>query len=410
MRAEKANVSCPSPSTAAKPAVPFGAKYRIVDFALSNMINSGLFSIYVLVQFKSQSLNEHIDRGWQFGGALRGRDFFVTNVPAQMWTGDHWYVGTADAVFQNLHLVTLYDADRVCIFAADHIYKMDVEQMLAYHIDNKADVTVAANVVPRAEAWQFGCIDTDKDGVVTGFLEKPSDPPEIPGKPGWSYISMGNYIFEREILEQALIEDSRNPASSHDFGRDILPALFRKNRVMSYDFSSNVIPGNDRPYWRDVGTIKAYWQTHMDLLQHPSDLTFYNPQWPVRTSSYADPPSFTYPDKGLGCSTEGTLRAEGSRILGAVAHRCVLFRNCEIRAGSVIEESLIGHGVVIGEGCKIRHAIIDANNIIPPHTVIGYNRDVDAERYFLDAESGITIVPMPEVKLRSEPQRLFGLP
>ena len=393
----------------AKPAVPFGAKYRIVDFALSNMINSGLFSIYVLVQFKSQSLNEHIDRGWQFGGALRGRDFFVTNVPAQMWTGDHWYVGTADAVFQNLHLVTLYDADRVCIFAADHIYKMDVEQMLAHHIDNKADVTVAANVVPRAEAWQFGCIDTDKDGLVTGFLEKPSNPPAIPGKPGWSYISMGNYIFEREILEQALIEDSRNPASSHDFGRDILPALFKKNRVMSYDFSSNVIPGNDRPYWRDVGTIKAYWQTHMDLLQHPSDLTFYNPKWPVRTSSYADPPSFTYPDKGLGCSAEGTLRAEGSRILGAIVHRCVLFRNCVIQSGSVIEESLIGNGVVIGEGCKIRHAIIDANNVIPPHTVIGYNRDVDAERYFLDAESGIAIVPMPDVKLRSEPQRLGGL-
>jgi glucose-1-phosphate adenylyltransferase len=178
---------------------------------------------------------------------------------------------------------------------------------------------------------------------------------------------------------------------------------------MAYDFSTNVLPGKDRPYWRDVGTIKAYWQTHMDLLQHPSDLTFYNPHWPVRTSSYADPPSFTYPDKGMGCSAEGTLRAEGSRILGAVVHRCVLFRNCEIQAGSVIEESLIGHGVVIGEGCKIRHAIIDANNVIPPNTVIGYNRDVDAERYFLDAESGITIVPMPEVKLRSEPQRLFGL-
>ncbi|MFR5879501.1 MAG: sugar phosphate nucleotidyltransferase [Cloacibacillus evryensis] len=188
----------------AKPAVPFAAKYRIIDFALSNMVNSGLFSIYCLIQFKSQSLHEHIGKGWQFGSALRGRDFFVNVVPAQMWDGERWYEGTADAIFQNMHLVTLFDADRVCIFAADHVYKMDVEQMLAYHMDNNADITVAAYVVPSSEASQFGCIATDAEGRIIDFVEKPAVPPEIPGRPGYSFVSMGNYIFEREILEESV--------------------------------------------------------------------------------------------------------------------------------------------------------------------------------------------------------------
>ncbi|MDD3513098.1 MAG: sugar phosphate nucleotidyltransferase, partial [Synergistaceae bacterium] len=226
----------------AKPAVHFAAKYRIVDFALSNLVNSGIFAIYVLVQFKSQSLNEHIERGWQFGGALRGRDFFITLVPAQMWRGEHWFQGTADAVYQNLHLVTLYDADRICIFAADHIYKMDVDQMLEYHMNKQADVTVAANVVPSSEASAFGCIHVDDSGRIIDFIEKPANPPEIPGKPGFSYVSMGNYIFEREILEESLIEDAHLP-TSHDFGRDINPKLVPKARIFAYDFSTNVLPG-----------------------------------------------------------------------------------------------------------------------------------------------------------------------
>ncbi len=176
----------------AKPAVPFAAKYRIIDFALSNMVNSGLFSIYCLIQFKSQSLHEHIGKGWQFGSALRGRDFFVNVVPAQMWDGERWYEGTADAIFQNMHLVTLFDADRICIFAADHVYKMDVEQMLAYHMDNNADITVAAYVVPSSEASQFGCIATDAEGRIIDFVEKPAVPPEIPGRPGYSFVSKGS--------------------------------------------------------------------------------------------------------------------------------------------------------------------------------------------------------------------------
>ncbi len=269
----------------AKPAVHFAAKYRIVDFALSNLVNSGIFSVYVLVQFKSQSLNEHIERGWHFGGALRGRDYFITLAPAQMWSGEHWFQGTADAVYQNLHLITLYDADRICIFAADHIYKMDVTQMLEYHMDRKADITVAANVVPSSEAHQFGCIRVDPRGMITGFVEKPPTPPEIPGHPGFSFVSMGNYIFEREVLEECLIEDAMDESSSHDFGKNILPKLVSRCCVFAYDFSTNHLPGTghpywrlDKPYWRDVGTIKAYWEAHMDLLDIDSEMTFYNPQ------------------------------------------------------------------------------------------------------------------------------------
>lgn len=386
----------------AKPAVHFAGKYRIIDFALSNLINSGIYSVYVLIQFKSQSLTEHIERSWQFGGAMRGRDLFVTLAPAQMWSGEHWFQGTADAVFQNIHLITKYDADRLCIFAADHIYKMDVRQVLDYHIDKKADITVTANVVPTSEASQFGCLAVDTEGRITGFVEKPADPPEIPGKPGFSYVSMGNYIFEREILEKTVIEDAHDPGSSHDFGKDIFPKWHDKCRIFAYDFSSNQLPGKDQPYWKDVGTLKAYWETHMDLLQHNSKMTLYNPDWPIRTVSYADPPSYFYPVKGQTCSVMGTLASEGSRVFGAVVHRSVLSRNCVIHPRSVVEECIIGHDVVINEGCKLRRVIVDSNNVIPPNTVIGYDRDYDRERYHLDESSGIVVIAKPPIQLRSD--------
>ncbi len=388
----------------AKPAVPFAAKYRIIDFALSNLVNSGMHSIYCLTQFKSQSLQEHITQGWQFGPALRGRNYFVSLAPAQMWTGERWYEGTADAIYQNLHLLTMFNADYVCIFAADHIYKMDIEQMLQYHVDNNADITVAAKRVPASEASQFGCISANAEGVIDDFIEKPSDPPHIKNSPGYSYVSMGNYIFSREILEEAILTDNQNKESSHDFGKDILPEIHNQCKVMAYDFSTNVILGDDRPYWKDVGTLKAYWEAHMDLLQHPSSLTLYNPLWPVRTVSFSDPPGFTYPSKGKTCSVEGCLRAEASQVLGAVVHRCVLSRNCVINPGSVVEESIIGQGVVIGENCKLRRVIVDSHNVIPPNTVIGYNADDDAEKYHLDKESGVVVVQMPKIQLRKNLQ------
>ncbi|MDR1943805.1 MAG: glucose-1-phosphate adenylyltransferase [Synergistaceae bacterium] len=384
----------------AKPAVPFAAKYRIIDFALSNLVNSGIYSIYCLTQFKSQSLQEHITQGWQFGAALRGRNYFVNVAPAQMWNDERWYEGTADAIYQNLHLLTMFNADYVCIFAADHIYKMDIEQMLAFHVNNGADITIAANRVPSAEAVQFGCISADERGAVDGFIEKPPVPPEIKSSPGYSYVSMGNYIFSRETLEEAILTDNADKESSHDFGRDILPKLYKECKVMAYDFSTNVLPGIDKPYWKDVGTLKAYWEAHMDLLQQHSALTLYNSQWPVRTVSFSDPPGFTYPAKGMSSSVEGCLRAEASQVLGAVVHRCVLSRHCIINAGTVMEECIVGQGVVVGENCKIRRAIVDSHNVIPPNTVIGYNSDSDAEKYFLDKESGLVVVPMPKIQLR----------
>ncbi|HPI97698.1 MAG TPA: glucose-1-phosphate adenylyltransferase, partial [Synergistales bacterium] len=386
----------------AKPAVYFAGKYRIIDFALSNFINSGIFANYVLIQFKSQSLTEHIERSWQFGGAMRGRDLFVTLAPAQMWSGEHWYRGTADAVYQNLHLITGYDADKICVFAADHVYKMDIRQVLEFHSQKQAHITVTANVVPKSEAHQFGCIATDTDGRITGFLEKPSDPPEIPGRPGYSYVSMGNYIFEREILERCLIEDNQDESSSHDFGKDIFPKLFKSARIYAYDFSTNDLPGRDKPYWRDVGTIKAYWEAHMDLLKYNSDMTLYNPAWPIRTVSYADPPSYFYPVKGQSCSVTGTLAAEGSRVYGAVVHHSVLSRNCLIHPSAVIEDCIIGHDVVIGEGAHLRKVIVDANNVIPPNINIGFDEEFDRERYQVDQQSGIVVIGKPGIRLRSD--------
>jgi len=394
----------------AKPAVYFAAKYRIIDFALSNLVNSGIFAIYVLVQFKSQSLNEHIEQGWQFGGALRGRDYFITLVPAQMWRGEHWFQGTADAVFQNLHLVSLFKADEVCIFAADHIYKMDVKQMLEKHIEYEADVTVAANVVPVSEASQFGCIKTDASGRIVEFYEKPAVPPEIPGQPGFCYVSMGNYIFKRNVLEEALIQDSQQP-TSHDFGRDIIPGLVEQRaRVYAYDFSTNVLPHTipdvekmhqwrqDKPYWRDVGTIKAYWQAHMELLTYNSEMTLYNPMWPVRTVSFADPPSYSHPVEGHSCMVNRVLVAEGSRILGADVQSSVLSRNCVIQPGSFIDECIIGHGVVIGRNCRIKRAIIDSHNYVPDNTVIGEDPEADARNYTIDPNSGIVTLGMPRIQ------------
>lgn len=256
--------------------------------------------------------------------------------------------------------------------------------------------------MPSSEASQFGCIAVNENGRITDFVEKPAVPPEIPGRPGFSYVSMGNYIFEREILEESVLSDNEIKESSHDFGRDIIPSLYRTHNVMAYDFSTNVLPGGDTPYWKDVGSIKAYWEAQMDLLKHPSDLSLYNQQWPIRTVSYSDPPDFTYPANDHSCSVDACLRAEASRILGAYVRKSVLSRNCVIKSGAVVEECIIGQNVVVGENCRLRKVIVDAHNIIPAGTSIGFDPADDARKYHLDKDSGVVVLGMPKIQLRKK--------
>jgi glucose-1-phosphate adenylyltransferase len=291
---------------------------------------------------------------------------------------------------------------------------MDVSQMISYHESKQADVTVAANVVPASEASQFGCIKTDNSGRIIEFLEKPAEPPEIPGNPGFCYVSMGNYVFNRVILEDALIADAQQP-TSHDFGRDIIPGLVaQKAHVYAYDFSTNQLPHFeyesqnishwrvDKPYWRDVGTIKSYWEAHMELLYVNSEMTLYNPLWPIRTVSFADPPSYSYPSEGNACIVDQVLQAEGSRILGAEVQKSVLSRNCAILPGSKVEESIIGQGVVVGKNCHIKKTIIDSHNVIPEGTIIGEDLEEDAKKYTIDPKSGVVVIGMPKIRYQKD--------
>src|SRR6185437_6861563 len=276
----------------AKPAVPFGGKYRIVDFVLSNMVNSQIYSIYVLVQWRSQSLIEHLKDGWQFGRLLG--DQFITPVPAQMRLGERWYQGTADAIFQNLNLIDDFKPDLVAVFGADHIYRMDVAQMIEFHCDRKAAITVATLPVPIEEAHEFGVLEVDSGLRVVGFQEKPVHPQSMPGAPGRCLASMGNYLFNPQILRQSLLEDAEEPNSHHDFGRDLIPSLIERVPVYAYNFMTNRIRGDSEEnlsYWRDVGTVDAYYEANMDLRDARPQLNLYNPFWPLRTAYYNQPPA-----------------------------------------------------------------------------------------------------------------------
>ncbi|HEX4835265.1 MAG TPA: sugar phosphate nucleotidyltransferase, partial [bacterium] len=271
-----------------KPAVPFGSKYRIVDFVLSNFINSGIYSLYILVQYKSQSLIDHIRRGWRSSALVD--EHFVITVPPQMRWGESWYRGTADAVFQNMNLIRDIDPDLVAIFGADHVYRMDLRQMVDAHLDRRADVTVAALPVPIETASVFGILETDDDGRIIGWEEKPAEPRPMPRHPAKALSSMGNYVFSAEVLADVLAEDARR-STDHDFGRTIIPELYPYARVFAYDFLQNEIPGlhptEERGYWRDVGTIEAYWRANMDLLGESPALDLDNPRWPILAPPFA---------------------------------------------------------------------------------------------------------------------------
>ncbi|MGF1861503.1 glucose-1-phosphate adenylyltransferase, partial [Photobacterium profundum] len=260
-----------------KPAVPFGGSYRLIDFALNNFVNADFLKIYVLTQFKSQSLYVHMKKGWNITGIT---DRFIDPIPAQMRMGKRWYDGTADAIYQNLSFIELADPEHVCIFGSDHIYKMDIKQMLNFHKEKEAELTVSALRMPLSEASAFGVIEVDENGCMVGFEEKPTNPKSIPGDPENALVSMGNYIFNKDTLCTELEEDAAKEDSSHDFGKDIIPKLFPLGKVYVYDFTTNIIPGEKNTgYWRDVGTIEAYWQAHMDLLSEDAPFSLYNRQW-----------------------------------------------------------------------------------------------------------------------------------
>lgn len=378
----------------AKPAVPFGGKYRIVDFVLSNLVNSGIYSIYVLVQFRSQSLLQHLRDGWQFSGVLGSH--FIIPVPAQMRTpGETWYQGTADAIYQNLNLIEQSHPHVVAIFGADHIYRMNIRQMIEYHQQRRAEVTVAAIPVPRRMATEFGVIEADAEGRITGFHEKRADAPTLPGDPERVYASMGNYIFSTPTLLRELERDAADESSSHDFGRDVLPSMVGRAAMYAYNFETNTIPGEPpgKPaYWRDVGTIEAYYEANMDLRSVDPALNLYNRHWPLRTASYATPPAkFVFDEDGRRGQAIDSIVSGGSILSGGLVRNSVLGRGVRVHSGAVVEESIIFDNCDIGRRARIRRAILDKNVSVPPDTRIGYDLEEDRKKYHV-TDSGIVVV------------------
>jgi len=379
----------------AKPAVPFGGKYRIIDFVLSNFVNSGINSIYVLTQFRSQSLLQHLSEGWQFGGLLKSH--FIINVPAQMRSqSESWYQGTADAIFQNVNLVEQSDPHLVAIFGGDHIYRMNVASMIDFHKAKHAEVTVAAIPAPRVQAVEFGVIEANDEGRIMAFHEKNPNAPTMPGDPSRVYASMGNYIFSTRTLLELLKADAKDPSSHHDFGKDILPKLAGRAPIYAYNFETNRIPGEAEdsiPYWRDVGTIEAYYEANMDLNHVKPDLNLYNREWPVRSTSYPDPPAkFVFDEKGRRGEAIDSIVSDGCILSGGVARKSVLARGVRVHTGAVVEGCVIMDNCDIGRRAKLRRAILDKNVRIPQDATVGYDLDADRARGWHVTESGIVVI------------------
>ena len=380
----------------AKPAVPFGGRYRIIDFVLNNFINSGIFKIKVITQYKSDSLNKHISRGWSLSPFL---DQYIDLVPAQMRTGGAWYQGTADAIYQNkLHIID-EKPEYVCVFGGDHIYKMDVSQMLDFHKENNADLTISAIPIPVEQASEFGIMEVDENWRLTNFVEKPKTTPKtIPGNPNMCLASMGNYIFGKLQLLDALEEDAQIEESNHDFGKNVIPMMLHQGKnVMVYNFFENEFSGitkNEKGYWRDVGNIDAYWESNMDLLDYEPELNLYSKEWPLRTFNYNYPPAkflWSQNDR-VGMATDSMI-SEGCIVSGGNLSRCVLSPEVRINSYSQVSESILMEKVNIGRHAEIRRAIIDKYVDIPPYMKIGFNRDEDLARGFYVSANGITVVP-----------------
>ena len=372
----------------AKPAVPFGGQYRLVDFVLSNMVNAGFVRIAVLTQYKSHSLDRHITTTWRLSILLGN---YVTPVPAQQRLGPRWFQGSADAIYQSLNLVYDEQPDYIAVFGADHVYRMDPAQMVEAHIDSGAGVTVAGIRVPRASASEFGIIEAAPNGLdIVSFLEKPADPPGTPDDPTVAYASMGNYVFSTDVLIEALKADAGDDGSVHDMGGNIIPMLTKQGLAKVYDFAQNEVPGatdRDRGYWRDVGTLDAYHDAHMDLVSVHPIFNLYNRKWPILTHQKSLPPAKVVEGGRVDESTIGA----GSIISGAQVTRSVVSAEVRIEAGAVVENSVIMPGVYVGRNAVVRNAILDKNVMVPRGALIGVDLDRDREYYTVSA-GGITVL------------------
>jgi glucose-1-phosphate adenylyltransferase len=371
----------------AKPAVPFGGNYRLIDFVLSNLVNAGLHKICVLTQYKSHSLDRHISTTWRLSSVL-GQ--YITPVPAQQRLGRRWYTGSADAIFQSLNLVYDERPDYIAVFGADHVYRMDPSQMIAQHIVSGAGVTVAGIRVPRAEAKGFGCIQASEDGQITDFLEKPSDPPGVPDDPEVTFASMGNYLFSTDAMLNALDADAEDADSDHDMGGDIIPRLVRAGEAAVYDFADNVVPGatdRDAGYWRDVGTLDAYYDSHLDLVSVHPIFNLYNDRWPIRTATPPLPPA-KFVETG---HAEDSIVGPGTIISGGVVHRSVVSAGVRVEAGAEVSDSVLLPGVRIGKGATVRGAILDKNVVVPDGAQVGVDLALDRARYTVSA-GGVVVL------------------
>jgi len=372
----------------AKPAVPFGAIYRIIDFTLSNCVNSEIRRIYALTQYKSTSLHRHIQFGWSILSASLGE--FIEAIPAQQRIDEHWYQGTADAIFQNIYTIQQERPELILILSGDHIYKMDYRKMIDFHVEKKADLTVGAIRMERQLSREFGVIQVDEHWEVIGFEEKPDEPRTIPGDPEGILASMGVYIFPTEILVRRLIEDARSD-STHDFGRDIIPAMIKKDRIFAFDFRKGDRGGTG--YWRDVGTVEAYFEANMDLISVTPQLNLYDPQWPIFTYQSPYPPAKTVlEEEGRMGTAINSIISNGCIISGGSVKRSILSPRVAVHSYAEVEDSILLEGVDIGRHAKVRRAIIDKDVQIPSEMRIGYDLDEDAKRFTVTG-SGIVVVP-----------------
>jgi len=375
-----------------KPSVPFGGSYRLIDCVLNNFVNSDLLRIYVLTQFKSQSLNKHLYDAWELSSIT---DTFIDAIPAQMRIGKQWYSGTADAIYQNLQFIQSDDAELVCIFGSDHIYKMDIRQKICFHENKQAVLTVSAIKLPKEQAYRFGIIEVDQQGRMIGFVEKPNveDAKTIPGDPEHVLASMGNYIFNSKELQQELIRDVALENSSHDFGKDIIPHLYPQGKVFVYDFTKNIIQGESgEAYWRDVGNLDSYWQANMDLIKRHPPISLYNNKWPMHTYYPALPAAHFRDADDAACIIRQSLISDGCLIIAATVKKSVLGFNCFIGQDSELSESVLLGDAKIGKNCKLHRVIIDKNVLIADNVQIGINLEQD-RRCFTVSDDGIVVIP-----------------